>query len=170
LSEPIISRSFVFVRWRAAERRQRIDAEGEEAFKSDAARYILDMRIETAVFVDDEDRRALCAALEAGEISRHPRAGRVVGGFFDGQPFVIGGDDRGLRIIVLQHRQQRQRRGGRARDRAEPFHEDAAIDDAMCETVVEVDDTLFHARLPAVIAPILRARYDNSLRESAAVP
>jgi hypothetical protein len=49
----------VFIGRRAALRRQHVDGEREITFKCNAARNVLDVRIESAVFVNDDDRGAL---------------------------------------------------------------------------------------------------------------
>ena len=60
----------VLVRRRAAERREHVDGKREEAFERDAPRDVLDVRIEPAVLMDDDHRRAFALGLEPRQSSR----------------------------------------------------------------------------------------------------
>ena len=148
----------VLVGRRAAERREHVDRVGEEAFERDAARDVLDVRIEPAVLVDDDDRRALSLRFEPRQIAADGVPAGVIGHAVDRQPRIVGRNDRRARIIVLQQRQQRQRRRARAGDLRQPVEERAAVDAAMGEAVVEIDDALVHGTLPADVSPRLAHR------------
>ena len=132
--------AFVFVGRRAAERREHVDREREEAFERDAPRNVLDVRIEPAVLVDDDNRWAFSLRLEPRQIAGDLGAGGVVRGRLDRKPYVIRRYYRRLGVIVLQQRQQRQRRRGGAGDVAETLEEVAAADGAVREVVVERDN------------------------------
>jgi len=60
------------------------------------------VRIEPAIFVDDDDRRAFALELEPRQSAADRRAGGVIGHGVDGQPRIVGGNHRGVRVIVLQ--------------------------------------------------------------------
>ena len=68
--------------------------------------------------MDDDDRRALAFRFEPRQSAADLRARRVVRHRVDGEPRIVGRNDRGARIIVLQQRQQRQRRRAGAGDLA----------------------------------------------------
>ena len=142
----------VLIGRRAAERREHIDRQAEEAFERDAARDVLDVRIETAVLVDDDDGRAFALRFEPRQSAADARAGRVIRYRVDGEPRIVGRDHRGAGVIVLQQRQQRQRRRARSGDLGQPVEEVAAVDAAMREAVVKVDNALIHGRLRRVAA------------------
>ena len=55
----------VVVGRRAADEREQIERIGEETFDREAARDILQVRIETAIFMDDDDDWALALGLRA---------------------------------------------------------------------------------------------------------
>ena len=62
----------VLVRGRAADRRQEIRGERDEALERRAPRHVLDMGIEAAVLVDHDDARQLAAGVRrAREIGLH---------------------------------------------------------------------------------------------------
>ncbi len=92
----------VFVGRRAAERRQHVDRKRQKAFKRDTARDVLDVRIEPAVFMDDDHRRTLGFAPEPRQIAADPRAGGVVRRRFDDQPRIVGRNGCRACVIVLQ--------------------------------------------------------------------
>ena len=160
--------AFVLVAGRAAERRQHIDRERQKAFERDAARDVLDVRIEPAVFVNDDDRRAFRLALEPRQIAFDRRAGGIIGDGVDRQPRILGRDHGGARIIVLQQRQQRHRGGAGTGDLGQPVEKGAAVDAAMREAVVEIDDALIHKCLLTEYVTITNARLLYSLRHCAA--
>ncbi len=146
-SVPIMSRALSLVGGRAAERRQQIDREGEEAFEREPARDVLDVRVEAAVLVHDDHGRALGFDLEARQIARDARAGGVIGPGLCHEPRVVGSDGRGARVVILQQGQQRQRRGARAGDPGQAIEELAAAEAAMRKIVIEIDDALIHGRV-----------------------
>ena len=137
----------VLVGRRAAIRRQQIDRVGCEAFESEPAHNVLDVRIEAAVLVNDDHRGVLRIAFGARHVGGDVRRRSVeVDGVGD-EARVVRRHSVGAGVIVLQERQQRQRRGGRPGNRTQPFEELAAVEPAMCKFVVEVDDALVHAGL-----------------------
>ncbi len=91
----------VLVGWRAAIGRQHVGGEGEKAFEREPPRDVLDVRVEAAVLVDDEHCRALGAPFEPRQIAADLHAARVIQGGADGEPRVVGRDDRRLGVVVL---------------------------------------------------------------------
>ncbi len=57
-------------------------------------------------------------------------------------------DGLGVRVVVLEDRQEGGRRRRAAREGGEPVDEGPAIHPAVREVVIEVDDLLVHGRLP----------------------
>ncbi len=62
----------VFLGRRAASDREKIGRQGEIALDREAARHILDMRIEAAVLVDDDDGGPFAHGVAAHEIAVDP--------------------------------------------------------------------------------------------------
>src|SRR5438067_2435024 len=106
------------------------------------------MRVEAAVFVNDNDGRTLALGLGAHKVAVDLAVGRIVGDTLRCQARVIGCDDGGLRVVVLQQRQQRCPGCGRARETGEPIKEIAAVHAAVRELVVQINDALIHWRSP----------------------
>ena len=150
---------------RAADERQQIDRVGEIAFDREPARDVLEVRIEPAVLVDDEDDRALALGLGAREVAVDLALGRVVGEALGRQPRVVGRDDRGLRVVVLQQRQQRGGGRGRAGELGQAVEEFAAVHAAMGEAVVEIDDFLVQG-----FPPCLSRSRDYNTTDASAIP
>jgi hypothetical protein len=136
----------VLVGGRAAERREHIDRQCQEAFQRKPARHVLDMRVEAAVFVDDKDGRAFDFVLAAHQLPRDLCAGGVIRRRVDGKPRIIRRDHRCPGVIVLQQRQQRGGGRGRAGEFGQPIEEIAPAHAAMGECVVAVDDLLVERR------------------------
>ena len=59
-----LARGIVVLR-RAAERREEVHAERQEAVRGEAARHVLDMGAQPAIFVDHDNGRALARAFRA---------------------------------------------------------------------------------------------------------
>src|SRR5205085_5065848 len=73
---------------------------------------------------------------------------RIVGDALGRQAPVIGGNDGGLRVVVLQERQERGSGRDRAGETGEPIKEIAAVHAAVRELVVQINDALIHWRSP----------------------
>src|SRR6266404_1922110 len=106
------------------------------------------MRVEAAVFVNGDDGRTLALGRRANEVAVDLAMGRIVGDALRYEAPVIGGDDRGLGVVVLQERQQRRPGRGSARETGEPIEEIAAVHAAVRELVVQINDALIHWRSP----------------------
>ena len=149
----------VFLGRRAAVHGQEVGREREIALDRQSARDVLDMRVEPAVLVDDDHRRPLAqifrvCGLGAHEIAVDLALGELVGHALADQPAVVRRHDRGLRVIVLQQRQERDRRRRRARQFGQAIEKFAAVHAAMGEAVVQTDDLLVHG---VVLSLVLNA-------------
>ena len=138
----------VFARRRAADQREQVRRVGEEALDREAAGDVFKMRIEAAVLVDHQHDGTLALGLGAGEIAVDLALGRVIGEPLGHEPRVALGNDRRLRVVVLQDRQQRGGSGRGAGQRGELVEEVAAAHAAVGKVVVEIDDALVHDGLP----------------------
>ena len=107
----------VFVAGIAAEREQRVRRERDEVVERQAARDVLDVRVQPAVLVDDEDRRQLAGGLgRPHEVAAHLAVAlrRVVLDVLHLDARVVGLDD--LRLGELRAELIEQHRGGHAAD------------------------------------------------------
>ena len=142
----------VLARRRPADQRQQVDRIGEKAFEREAPCHVFQVRVEAAVLVNDQHDRALALLLRTRQVAVDPALGGVVGEALGRKPRVIVRHDRGLRIVVLQQRQQRRAGRGRAGELGQAVEELPAADAAMGEAVVERDDALVHDVSPCVSA------------------
>jgi hypothetical protein len=111
------------------------------------------VRIEAAVLVDHQHDRAPALFLAARQVAVDPALGRFVCETLGRKPRVVVRNDRGLRVVVLQQRQQRRAGRGRAGELGQAVEEFAAVDAAMGEAVVERDDALVHDVSPCCKMP-----------------
>ena len=140
----------VLVGGRAAGGRQEIGRERDEAVERQAARDVLDMRIEAAVLVDHDHRPETRAGRRLGEISLHRAA--LAG--------IAHGSRRDARIVGLHHGRlgARDLSSGNSGAAAavppakarKPIEEDAPFERCVGVFVVELDDALVHVRLPKI--------------------
>ena len=143
-SAPIISRALSSSAGVPPPARERVHREGQEALDGHAPRHVLDVRVQAAVLVDHEHRRALAAALQPGEVAVHARAGRVVADGLGGEPRVVLVDDRRVRVVVLEHGQERGGGRGTAAELRQALEQLAPAHGAVRELVVQVDHPLVH--------------------------
>ncbi len=126
----------------AAERREPVRCEGEEAFQRRTPRHILDIRVEPAVLVDHEHRRPRALSRRVHQIAAHRRtvaARRRIRDVLGLDAWIGEGD--GLRPGVVGHKAVRkdQPRKAQGRGAVEKF---APVDTAMAVLVVEAIDLL----------------------------
>jgi hypothetical protein len=133
---------------------QEVGRKGEVTLDREPSRHVLDMRVEAAVFLDHDDGGPLALGRGPHQVTVDRAFGRLVRHPLGREPAVVGRDDGGLGVIVLQQRQQR--RGGRRRARklGQAIEEFAPIDPAVGEAVVEIDDALVHECLPCLPSTI----------------
>ena len=119
--------------------RQIIGCQGHKAFKRHAPSDVLDMRIEPAILVDDDDGRKLPSRPSGShQMARDARRDLAISA--DRSRGSSSGTVCGPGIVVFQNWQQS---GGRCRpacQRREPVEEVAAIHAAMGIIVEEIDD------------------------------
>ena len=130
----------VLVRGRAAARGQRIGSDRQETGERHAPRDILDMRVEPAVLVDDDDGRPLrVARFRPRHVGIDGAARRIEALPARFQRGIVDGDCRRNRIAVLEERQQEARRGGAAGEPCQAREELAARHGAVGVFVVKID-------------------------------
>ena len=138
----------VLAGWCPAHERKHVDRIRQVTFGREPAGDILEVRIEAAVLMDDQNDRALALGLGARQVAVDLALGRIVGEPLGREARVVGRDHRGMRVIILQQRQQRAGGGRRARERGQSIEKFTPGDAAMGETVVEIDDSLVHGVSP----------------------
>ena len=86
---------------RAAVHRQKIGRKSEIALYRQAARHVLDVRVEPPVLMNDDHHGPLAAGFAAHEIAVDLALGRVVGDAFGNEPGIVGRHDGGACVVVL---------------------------------------------------------------------
>jgi hypothetical protein len=129
----------------ASQRAQRVGGQGQEPLDRQPPRDVLDVRVQAAILVDDEDRRELrVIGLRAGEETPDlPAAfGRPVRDVFGADPGVVGRDL--LRECVVRAEPLEQRLGRHAahREGGRTTDEVATAQSAVRVVVVEVEQLL----------------------------
>ena len=138
----------VLVGRRAADGAEVIDRDRGKARDRKPARDVLDVRVQAAVLVHDDDGGEFLPVLRLGEIALEPRrAARDVDHLGDEARIALR-DGLGPGVVVLEQRQQRGCGGGPAGDRGETVEEGAAGQAAMGVAIEELDDALVHGPLP----------------------
>ena len=129
----------------SAQRAQRVGGERQEPLDRQPPRDILDVRVQPAILVDDEDRRELrVLGLRAGEeaLDLPAALGRLIRDVFGADPRVVGRDL--LRERVVGAEPLEQRLGGDAAhgEGRRPAGELATAQSAVRVVVVEVEQFL----------------------------
>ena len=143
LEAPLQRAAVVVVAGVAADRRQSVRRQGEEAGDAGAPCDVLDVRVQAAVLVDDDHGRERPVARRLHQVPAHRpgRAARRVVLHVVRRDAGVGERDR-LRLGVARHERLRHPEGGDAADgeRGATAQELPAVDVAVAVLVVEVED------------------------------
>ena len=143
-------------------RRQEVRRQNEKALQGDTSRDILDMRIETAVLVDDDHRRQFPSALGARHVGLDLACGPRIGGTAGLEPRILGRYLCCPRLVGLKQRYEGNGSCGAAGELGQPCQEHATIERCMGVFVVQIDDFLIHG----VSLLGIRTKSDGSNRHS----
>ena len=113
-----------------------------------AARHVLDVRVEAAVLVHDDDGGEFLPLPRLGEIALEPRRAARDVDHLGNEARIALRDGLGPGVVVLEQRQQRGCGGGPAGERGETVEEGAAGQAAMGVAIEQLDDALVHGPLP----------------------
>lgn len=139
----------VLVRRRAAVAGEHVDRERQEALEGQAAGDVLDVRVEAAVLVDHDDRRAPTALAEPHEVAGHRPVRARPARPLDREPWIVGRDRGGPGVVVAQDREERGRGCEPAGAARELLHEAPPVEEPVGEPVVQIDDRLLDLHPPA---------------------
>ncbi len=134
----------------AADRKQSIRRQRQEALRGGAPRHVLDVGVESAVLVDHQHggERPLSARLH--QVAAHGAGAAAGRGIADvARLDALVGEGDGLRLRVTGQQRLRHGQAGyaRDRDRARPGQELAAVDVSVAVLVVEIVDALVDLQL-----------------------
>ncbi|MGY2996204.1 hypothetical protein ACVWWD_005011 [Mesorhizobium sp. URHB0026] len=133
----------VLVSGRTAERRQEVRRERHEPFQGHAPGDVADMRVETPVFMDDDDRAELAGLVRGfDQIALHLAAAAGIGDVLALYAGIGLGHDRRLGRVRRQHRRDGGRRRARSGKPGQLLHEAAAIQRQMRVFVIGIDHCL----------------------------
>ena len=133
----------VLVGGSAAERRQEVGRQRDEAFQRESPGDVADMRVEPAILVDDDDGRQLVRHPGGPrEIALHLAGTARIGDVLAGDARIVLRDHRGLRRIRREKRRDHGRRRPAAGQPRQLLHEAAPVERQVGVFVIGVDHRL----------------------------